>query len=160
MKMFFIILAAGKSRRFKSKLPKQFNIYKGKMVLEHSINKAINSKIFEKIILVISKSHLKYAKKFKNKNVHIVYGGKERSISSLKAFEYIKKFEPNKVFIHDAARPNFSIKLIKKLSKFVKKHKAVVPYIKLDDSIKIKKKIILRKFRERKNNFNPKTSML
>ena len=141
MKMFFIILAAGKSRRFKSKLPKQFNIYKGKMVLEHSINKAINSKIFEKIILVISKSHLKYAKKFKNKNVHIVYGGKERSISSLKAFEYIKKFEPNKVFIHDAARPNFSIKLIKKLSKFVKKHKAVVPYIKLDDSIKIKKKL-------------------
>ena len=47
------------------------------MVLEHSINKAINSKIFEKIILVINKSHLKYIKKFKNKNIHIVYGGKK-----------------------------------------------------------------------------------
>ena len=96
MKTFLIILAAGKSRRFKSKLPKQFNIYKGKMVLEHSINKAINSKIFEKIILVINKSHLKYIRKFKNKKIHIVYGGNERSISSLNAIKYLKRFKPKK----------------------------------------------------------------
>ena len=41
MKMFFVILAAGKSRRFNSKIPKQFNFYKGKMVLEHSVDIAI-----------------------------------------------------------------------------------------------------------------------
>ena len=141
MKIFFIILAAGKSRRFKSKLPKQFNIYKGKMVLEHSINKAINSKIFKKIILVINKSHLKYVKKFKNKNIHIVFGGNERNISSFKAIEYVKRFKPKEIFIHDAARPNFSIKLIKRLLKSLKKYKAVIPYIKPDDSIKIKRNI-------------------
>ncbi len=146
MKTFLIILAAGKSRRFKSKLPKQFNIYKGKMVLEHSINKAINSKIFEKIILVINKSHLKYIRKFKNKKIHIVYGGNERSISSLNAIKYLKRFKPKKIFIHDAARPNFSIKLIKKLSRLIKKYKAVVPYTKPDDSIKIKKELFYENF--------------
>ena len=150
MKMYFVILAAGKSRRFKSELPKQFNIYKGKMLLEHSINKAIDSKIFKKIILVINKSHIKYTKTFRNKNVHIIYGGKERSISSLKAIEYLKRFKPNKIFIHDAARPNFSIKLIKKLSKLVKKNKAVIPFIRPDDSVKIKKKFFYKNFERNK----------
>ena len=50
MKMFFVILAAGKSIRFNSKIPKQFNFYKGKMVLEHSVDIAIKSKLFKKVI--------------------------------------------------------------------------------------------------------------
>jgi 2-C-methyl-D-erythritol 4-phosphate cytidylyltransferase/2-C-methyl-D-erythritol 2,4-cyclodiphosphate synthase len=49
MKTIFVILAAGNSRRFKSKIPKQFNNYKGKMILEHSIDKAIKSKLKIKI---------------------------------------------------------------------------------------------------------------
>ena len=140
MKMFFVILAAGKSRRFNSKIPKQYNFYKGKMVLEHSIDIAKKSKIFKKIILVINKSHKKFIKKINKRNLKIIYGDSERSGSSLKAINYIDKFKPNKVFIHDAARPNVSLKLIKKLSKFIKKYKTVIPYIKVDDSIKIKKK--------------------
>ena len=67
MKMFFVILAEGKSRRFNSKIPKQFNFYKGKMVFEHSIDIAIKSKLFKKIILVINKSHKKFVKKVKKK---------------------------------------------------------------------------------------------
>ena len=140
MKMFFVILAAGKSIRFNSKIPKQFNFYKGKMVLEHSVDIAIKSKLFKKVILVINRSHKKFIKKINKKNLKIIYGDSERAGSSLKAINYIDKFKPNKVFIHDAARPNISLKLIKKLSKLIKKYKAVVPYIKINDSIKIKKK--------------------
>ena len=140
MKMFFVILAAGKSRRFNSKIPKQFNFYKGKMVLEHSVDMAIKSKLFKKVILVINKSHKKFIKKINKKNLKIIYGDSERAGSSLKAINYIDKFKPNKVFIHDAARPNISLKLIKKLTKLIKKYKIVVPYINVDDSIKIKTK--------------------
>ena len=125
MKMFFVILAAGKSRRFNSKIPKQYNFYKGKMVLEHSIDIAIKSKLFKKIILVINKGHKKFIKKINKKNLKIIYGDSERYGSSLKAINYIDKFKPNKVFIHDAARPNISLKLIKKLSKLIKKYKAL-----------------------------------
>jgi len=40
MSNLFIILASGKSKRFKSKTPKQFNIYKNKPIYAHSIDKA------------------------------------------------------------------------------------------------------------------------
>ena len=42
------------------------------------------------------------------------------------------------MFIHDAARPDFSIKLLKNITKNLKKNKAVVPFIKSKDSIKYK----------------------
>ena len=138
MNIYFIILAAGKSKRFNSNLPKQFNFYKGKRMFEHSIDKAIESKLFKKIILVVNKSHRKHIKKLSIKNLIIINGGKERNDSSQLALKYLKKFKPSKVFIHDAARPNFSIKLLKKLSLLIKKKNAVIPYIKSDDSVKIR----------------------
>ena len=76
MNNYFIILASGLSKRFKSKKLKQFSIYKNKQLFEHSLDKAIKSKLFKKIILVI-----KNKKDLKNKypsNVHIINGGKER----------------------------------------------------------------------------------
>ena len=57
MNNIFIILSAGKGSRFKSKLPKQYTKYRGKMMVVHSVEKAIESKLFKKIILVIDKSH-------------------------------------------------------------------------------------------------------
>ena len=55
-----------------------------------------------------------------------------------KSLKYIKKFKPRNVLIHDAARPNFSIKLLKKLVHKLKKNKAVIPYTYSKDSIKYK----------------------
>ena len=48
----FIILAAGQSKRFKSSKHKQFISYKNRPLYEHSIIKAIESKLFSKILLV------------------------------------------------------------------------------------------------------------
>ena len=53
--MFLIILAAGKSKRFNNKTAKQFYNYKNKEIIDHSIEKSIDSKLFGKII--ISKQH-------------------------------------------------------------------------------------------------------
>ena len=60
MNNYFIILAAGNSSRFKSKIPKQYSMYKGIQTFQHSINKALESKMFKKVILVINKNHKKY----------------------------------------------------------------------------------------------------
>ena len=139
MNNYFIILASGQSKRFNSKKPKQFIIYKNKPLFEHSLEKAIASKLFKKIILVVNDK-----KQIKNKlpkNVTIIKGGKERSDSSLIALKYIKRFKPNNVLIHDAARPNFSTKLLKKLMKNLKNNKVVIPTIIAKDSIKYKIKI-------------------
>ena len=54
MNNYFIILASGQSKRFNSKKPKQFITYKNKALFEHSLDKAISSKFFKKVILVVN----------------------------------------------------------------------------------------------------------
>ena len=110
MSNYFIILASGQSKRFNSKKPKQYNIYEGKPLFKHSLDKALKSKLFKKIIIVVNKK--KEIKEKFPKNVSIIIGGKERSDSSLIALKYIKKYKPTNVLIHDAARPNFTLKLL------------------------------------------------
>ena len=137
MNNYFVILAAGKSKRFHKKKAKQFYKYKNKEIIDHSIEKSLNSKLFKKILIVTNNvNHLK--KKKYSKLINIIKGGKERSDSSLLALRYLRKYKPKNVFIHDAARPNFSIKLLKNIAKNLNKNKAVVPVILSKDSIKYK----------------------
>ena len=136
MSNYFIILASGQSKRFNSKKPKQYNIYEGKPLFKHSVDKALKSKLFKKIIIVVNKKN-EIKEKFP-KNVSIIIGGKERSDSSLIALKFIRKYKPTNVLIHDAARPNFTINLLKKLITSLKKNKAAIPVIKSKDSIKYK----------------------
>ena len=127
----FILLAAGKGKRFKSKLAKQFINYKNKPLFMHSIDKALKSNLFKTIIIVTNNKI-----NLKNKKIKVIKGGKERYQSSQKALEYIKNKKLKNVFIHDAARPNFSINLLKNLKKHLIKNKAVVPYINTENSTK------------------------
>ena len=137
MNNYFVILAAGKSKRFGKKFLKQFYKYKNKEIIDHSIEKSLKSKLFKKIIIV--SNNLRYLKKKKySKLVTIIKGGKERADSSLNALKFIKKYKPKNVYIHDAARPNFSLRLLKNISKNLKKNKAVVPIVNSRDSIKYK----------------------
>ena len=152
MNNYFVILAAGKSKRFHKNISKQFYIYKNKEIIDHSIEKSLNSKLFKKIIIVTNNlNHFK--KKKYPKTISIIKGGKERSDSSLIALKYLKKYKPKNVFIHDAARPNFSIKLLKNILKNLKQNKAVVPMIYSKDSIKYK-------IKNRIFNLNRKNSIL
>jgi 2-C-methyl-D-erythritol 4-phosphate cytidylyltransferase/2-C-methyl-D-erythritol 2,4-cyclodiphosphate synthase len=136
----FIILAAGESKRFKSKTPKPYYLYRGKPLFQHSIDKAKESNKFKKVVLVINKKHKKFLKNLRLKNVIIISGGKNRSESSLKALKCIINNKISKVFIHDAARPNFSLKLISNLFKNLNNNKCVVPVLKTSNSVKFKEK--------------------
>ncbi|WP_435167653.1 2-C-methyl-D-erythritol 2,4-cyclodiphosphate synthase [Candidatus Pelagibacter bacterium nBUS_28] len=154
MNNYFIILASGQSKRFNSNKPKQYITYRNKALFEHSLDKAVKSKLFKKIILVVSDK--KQIKKKYSKDIEIIKGGKERSESSLIALKYIKKFSPNNVLIHDAARPNFTIGLLNKLINSLKKNKASVPVIFSKDSIKYKVKNQLFNL-NRKNSYLTQT---
>ena len=136
----FIILAAGESKRFNSKTPKPYHLYNGKPLIQHSIDKARLYKKINKIIIVINKKHKKFIKNLKIMDVKIIIGGKTRSESTFKSLLALKRNHVSNVLIHDAARPNFSIKLIDKLFKELKFNKCVVPAIKINDSIKFKNK--------------------
>ena len=134
----FIILAGGESKRFNSNTPKPFQLYKGKPLLLHSIDKVREFGKFNKIVLVINKKHKTYIKKLKIKNVKIIIGGMTRAESAYKGLRSIKSYDIKNVMIHDAARPNFTLKLLKRLNKELKSNDCVIPAIQTTDSIKQK----------------------
>ena len=134
----FIILAGGESKRFNSKTPKSYYPYKGKPLLLHSIEKAKNYKKFHKIVLVINKKHKHLIKNLGIKHIKIIEGGRTRAESAYKALKSIKNYNIKDVMIHDAARPNFSLKLLDKLNSALKSNDCVVPAIQTFDSIKQK----------------------
>ena len=134
----FIILAGGESKRFNSKIPKPYHLYKNKTLLLHSIDKAKDYGKFNKIVLVINRKHKSYINKLQIKGVKIITGGNTRAESAFKALENIKNFDIKNVLIHDAARPNFSLKLLDKLYKEIKLNDCVIPAIQTSDAIKHK----------------------
>ena len=137
MSLSLIILAGGKSHRFKSNIGKPYQKIAGKSLIELSLIKARQFKPIKKIIIVYNKKDLKLIKSLKLKNIHFIVGGKNRQQSTYNALKYLNKIKDvHKVLIHDAARPNFSLKLLNSIKKNIKNSRAVVPIIKIQDAVK------------------------
>jgi len=135
----FILLAGGESSRFKSNLPKPYHKIADKTLIEISIDKIKEFKQFKKLIIVYNKKHLKHLKKINLKNIITICGGASREQSTYNALNYLKKKGIKKVLIHDAARPNFSRNLIKKILFESQKNRVVIPILELQDALKEKK---------------------
>ena len=158
MSFCLILLAAGESKRFNSKIPKPFIKVAGKALLDHSLIKFNKIKQIKKIVVVINKKHSRFLKEIKSNNFSKIIGGKTRQESTYKALRYIKKnrIKCTNVLIHDSARPNFSLKLIKKIINASKKN-TVVPKIPIHDALKesVSKEFLLNISRE--NFFSTQT---
>jgi len=158
MSFCLILLAAGDSKRFNSKIPKPFIKVAGKALLEHSLIKFNKIKQIKKIVVVINKKHPSFLKQIKSNNFSKITGGKTRQESTCKALRYIKKnrIKCTNVLIHDSARPNFSLKLIKKIINASRKN-TVVPKIPIHDALKesVNEKFLLNLPRE--NFFSTQT---
>ena len=136
MRLFLILLAAGDSKRFKSKIPKPFHVVNNKTLLEHSINAFKNLQEIKKTMVVYNKKHKKNLDKLNLKNILKVIGGKTRQESTFIALKRIKKMNCKKVLIHDSARPNPSKDLVSKVIYNLKKNHAVGAVIKINDATK------------------------
>ena len=158
MSFSLILLAAGDSKRLGSKVPKPFIKIGKKTLLEYSLIKFNKIRQIKKIIIVTNKKHSKFFKNIKFNNCVKIVGGKTRQESTYKALKYIKKnkIKCTNVLIHDSARPNFSVKLIKRIINASKRN-AVIPKIPMHDALKesIGKKILLNL--PRKNFFSTQT---
>jgi 2-C-methyl-D-erythritol 4-phosphate cytidylyltransferase / 2-C-methyl-D-erythritol 2,4-cyclodiphosphate synthase len=137
MSFCLIILAGGNSHRFKSNIGKPYQKIAGKSLIEINIAKARQFKQIKKIIIVYNKKDTKRVKSLKLKNVQLITGGKSRQQSTYNALKYlINKKGISNVLIHDAARPNVSLRLFNLIIKNMKKSKAVIPKIKIQDAVK------------------------
>ena len=118
MSFCLIVLAGGNSHRFKSNIGKPYQNIAGKSLIEINVIKARQFKEIKKIILIYNKRDLKRVKSLKLKNVQLIAGGNSRKKSTYNALKYLNnKKGISKVLIHDAARPNFSLKLLNSIIK-------------------------------------------
>ncbi len=137
MSFCLIILAGGNSHRFKSNISKPYQKIASKSLIEISLIKARRFKQIKNIVVVYNKKDSKRVKSLKLKNVQLIIGGKNRQQSTYNALKHlINKKNLSKVLIHDAARPNFSLKLLNSIIKNMQNSRAVVPKIKIQDAIK------------------------
>ena len=132
-----IILAAGKGDRYDKKHLKQYENINGKPVLYYSVEPFIKNNI-DLVYVVINEKHIEYAENaLQNLRIDkFVFGGKTRQESVFNALMKLKKYNPNKVIIHDSARPNVTDLMINKVIKYLNTYDAVVPVIKINDAVK------------------------
>jgi len=128
-----VLLAAGKSTRFKAKENKLLSKLNDKTILEHNIEQL--KKIgFKKITLVISNNSI--LKDIKEKGIELIKGGKTRTLSVKNALTK-SKITAKYAFIHDAARILASEKILKKLVKetYKDKYDCIIPFSKCADTV-------------------------
>mgnify|MGYP001243649270 CR=1 FL=1 len=155
MTFCLIILAGGNSHRFRSNIGKPYQKIAGKSLIEINVIKARKFKQIKKIVLVYNKKDLNRVKSLKLKNVKLIKGGKTRQQSTLNALKNLVNFKGvKKVLIHDAARPNFSLKLLGSIIKNMKNSKAVIPKINIQDAVKQKINSSLNEYIIGKNREN------
>lgn len=140
----FIIVGAGKSKRFKYHTKKIFYKINGKIpVFIFTIKNVLKNIKDSQVIFVYAKEDRKkivnYLKDFKlYEKVFLQEGGDERAES---VFNGITKAKYDTIFIHDCARPFLSSQLLLSLYKhFIRKYLPVVPYINPVETVRIKNK--------------------
>ncbi len=147
----FIILAAGKSERFKkkkNKFSKLFFKVNGISPLEHLMKSVSNSPLINSITLVVNKddkSEIAGFKKKYHKLDSVINGGITRQQSVFIALKNIRKkrvkTKNDIVLIHDAARPFLENQIIRNCISQLKKYDGVFPALNIDDTLRNKKNL-------------------
>ena len=142
MKNMALVMAAGRGKRFKGSLPKQYVKLAGREILAHAIQRVENEPLINAIVVVAERKYLKFVreeivKKYGFKKViAVIAGGKERYDSVYNALKFIRKYSPENVVIHDGARPVFDAQALKAVLASLKTEVAVVPVVRITSTVK------------------------
>jgi len=137
-----LVMAAGRGKRFKGSLPKQYVKLAGREILAHAIQRVENEPLINAIVVVAERKYLKFVreeivKKYGFKKViAVIAGGKERYDSVYNALKFIRKYSPENVVIHDGARPVFDAQALKAVLASLKTEVAVVPVVRITSTVK------------------------
>lgn len=148
-----LLVAGGSSLRFSKSTNKTLYLLDGEPIFLRSVKKWLSfeplnhliitvphgqSDIFNQYLKQISLTKLKPYKPKKVK-ITVINGGKERYHSVLLALKELisQKSDSPYIFIHDAARPFFSLNLINKLWEICQTGFASAPLIKINDLIRL-----------------------
>ena len=180
-----ILLMAGKGSRMGCKEKKQFLPFQGKPLYYSALQKFCSWDRCKEILLILSKEDKERVEgelaEWKEERIEIslIEGGAERYWSVYSALEFLKNRESNRenhrkeqeiehgesknlqtelsLFIHDGARPCFSLDLCERIYQARKSYGAVIPGLPLTDTIKRVEKGIVKESVDRSSLYRIQT---
>ena len=105
MRIAALIVAAGRGTRAGGSVAKQWQTIAGIPMLDQTLKAFEANPNIDQIALVLAEGEIEQADQYRNAGYVVTMGGAERSISVRNGLEALAPFEPEKVLIHDAARP-------------------------------------------------------
>lgn len=140
LKIACVITAAGTGSRFGNRNGKQFITLNRKPMIRHSIERCLSRNEISELIITIESENKKQLQKLIAKiktttPIKIVIGGATRTDSVRNALQAITT-KPDRVMVHDGARPNITPALLDRLIQAASVSKAVIPVVPVIDTIK------------------------
>ncbi|MCF7870962.1 MAG: 2-C-methyl-D-erythritol 4-phosphate cytidylyltransferase [Candidatus Omnitrophica bacterium] len=155
MKVGAVIVGAGFGKRI-GEAKANIHLADGPL-FSYSLKTFLTVSSVKQVVLVLQKKHFKFAKKFiSNEEVVLAEGGKTRKQSVLNGLSKIKSGLSH-VLIHDCARPFVKKQTVLKVIKELKRYPAVVPGIKIKDTLKQAEAMLVKKTLKRDNIFSIQT---
>ena len=140
-----VILAGGMGTRVGGNIPKQLiPLSDGRSVLEHSVDAFEAASCIDEIVIVMHPEWLKEAEELCCRNTwqkvrQIISGGSERWESSFFAIKAISSSLAGRnevgVFLHDAARPFVSQRILADVAEALETHAAVTVAVPVTDTL-------------------------
>jgi 2-C-methyl-D-erythritol 4-phosphate cytidylyltransferase len=125
-----IIVAAGKGNRAGGKVPKQWRTIGGKLVVDWSIDAFKNHDLVDNVIVVLPPNKILH-----RNDVITCAGGHSRSLSVYNGLIAAKNLSPDKVLIHDVARPAVSEDIITNIILAINEETGAAPGLPISDAI-------------------------
>ncbi|CAM3773579.1 bifunctional 2-C-methyl-D-erythritol 4-phosphate cytidylyltransferase/2-C-methyl-D-erythritol 2,4-cyclodiphosphate synthase [Litorimonas haliclonae] len=133
-----ILVAAGKGERAGGDIPKQYRLLSGKPLLHHTLfnlQKAYNFDVFCVVIRPDDKN-IRSVLADLCLDAKIITGGQTRTESVRNGLRALENSKVDHVYIHDAARPFVSRKLLSGLAKALLSSPAAAPVLPISDALK------------------------
>lgn len=133
-----LIVAAGRGARFGGDIPKQYATLAGKIVLGHTIEAFVTHPRVDAVRVVVHPDDDPLYKSAVGdlKLLPPVAGGASRQDSVRMGLESLEPLAPEKVLIHDAARPLVTSKVISDVLDGLKLAQGAVPAVAVRDTLK------------------------
>ncbi|QSB43820.1 bifunctional 2-C-methyl-D-erythritol 4-phosphate cytidylyltransferase/2-C-methyl-D-erythritol 2,4-cyclodiphosphate synthase [Tsuneonella flava] len=133
-----IVVAAGKGQRAGQPIPKQFVLWRGKPVVRHSVEAFLANGAVPVIVVIppdceaLAEDALRGLDGYR-----LVPGGATRQESVAAGLQALRPDNPERVLIHDAARPDLQRPVIEWLLQEITDHPGAIPVLPVVDSLVI-----------------------
>ncbi len=137
-KTIALLVAAGKSERMQMDQPKPYLTLSRDSVLRRTVKAFLEHPLIDGVRVVIRREHhAAYKQAVEGLTLFpCVIGGDSRQESVRRGLESIAHRQPERVLVHDIARPMVSHALITRVVEALDRYEAVIPALKVTDTIK------------------------